>query len=77
LAFEKKFKEGKWSVGTRVTDIFNKQGFYMEIDRPGVYQNSEFKWLTRRVFLTATYKFGKLEMSNKNKLPGSEGGGDM
>ncbi len=77
FAFEKKFKEGKWSVGTRITDIFNKQGFYMEVDRPGVYQNSEFKWLTRRVFLTATYKFGKLEMSNKNKLPGSEGGGDM
>ena len=77
LAFEKKFKEGKWSVGTRITDIFNQQGFYMEVDRPGVYQNSEFKWLTRRVFLTATYKFGKLEMSNKNKLPGSEGGGDM
>lgn len=77
ISFEKKFKEGKWSVGTRVTDVFNKQGFYLEVDRPGVYQESEFKWLTRRLFLTVTYKFGKLEMSNKSKLPGAEGGGDM
>lgn len=77
FSFEKKFKEGKWSVGTRITDIFNKQGFYLEVDRPGVYQESEFKWLTRRIFLTATYKFGKLEISNKSKLPGVDGGGDM
>jgi outer membrane receptor protein involved in Fe transport len=74
LAFEKKFMQGKFAVGTRITDIFNKQGFYFEVDRPGVYQESEFKWLTRRIFLTASYKFGKLEMSNKSKLPGSEGG---
>lgn len=74
LAFEKKFKEGKWAVGARVTDIFNQQGFYMQIDRAGVYQTSEFKWLTRRFYLTATYKFGKLEMSNKNKMPGADGG---
>lgn len=74
LAFEKKFMQGKLAVGTRITDIFNKQGFYFEVDRPGVYQESEFKWLTRRIFLTASYKFGKLEMSNKSKLPGSEGG---
>jgi outer membrane receptor protein involved in Fe transport len=74
LAFEKKFKEGKWAVGARVTDIFNQQGFYMQIDRTGVYQTSEFKWLTRRFYLTATYKFGKLEMSNKNRMPGAEGG---
>jgi outer membrane receptor protein involved in Fe transport len=77
LAFEKKFFHGKFSLGTRVTDIFNTQGFFFEVDRPGVYQESEFKWLTRRIFLTASYKFGKLEMSNKSRLPGSEGGGDM
>jgi outer membrane receptor protein involved in Fe transport len=74
LAFEKKFKEGKWAVGARVSDIFNKQGFYMQVDRSNVYQESEFKWLTRRFYLTATYKFGKLEMSNKNRMPGAEGG---
>ena len=76
LAFEKKLQGGKWSVGARVTDIFNKQGFYMSVDRPGVSQTAEFKWLTRRFYVSANYKFGKLEMSNKSKLPGAEGGGE-
>ncbi len=77
IAFEKKFKEGKWSVGARVSDVFDKQGFYMEIDRAAVYQTSEFKWLTRRFYLSASYKFGKLEISNKSRTSGGEGGGDM
>jgi len=77
IAFEKKLKEGKWSVGARVSDIFNQQGFYMQVDRPGVYQTSEFKWLTRRFYLSASYKFGKLEISNKSRTPGGDGGGDM
>ena len=76
LAFEKKLQGGKWSVGARVTDIFNKQGFYMQVDRPGVSQTAEFKWLTRRLYVSASYKFGKLEMSNKSKLPGAEGGAE-
>lgn len=76
LAFEKKLQGGKWSVGARVTDIFNKQGFYMQVDRPGVQQTAEFKWLTRRFYVSASYKFGKLEMSNKSKLPGADGGGE-
>jgi hypothetical protein len=77
IAFEKKFKEGKWTVGARVSDIFDKQGFYLEVDRAEVYQTSEFKWLTRRFYLSASYKFGKLEISNKSRTPGGEGGGDM
>jgi outer membrane receptor protein involved in Fe transport len=76
LAFEKKLQGGKWTVGARVTDIFNKQGFYMEVNRPGIEQTAEFKWLTRRFFVSASYKFGKLEISNKSKLPGSEGGAE-
>ncbi len=76
LAFEKKLQGGKWTVGARVTDIFNKQGFYMQVNRPGVEQTAEFKWLTRRFFVSASYKFGKLEISNKSKLPGSEGGAE-
>jgi outer membrane receptor protein involved in Fe transport len=76
LAFEKKLQGGKWSLGARVTDIFNKQGFYMQVNRPDVQQTAEFKWLTRRFYVSASYKFGKLEMSNKSKLPGAEGGGE-
>ncbi|MEN9304078.1 MAG: hypothetical protein RL264_2507 [Bacteroidota bacterium] len=78
IGFEKKFKEGKWSVGARVTDIFNIQGFRMEVDRPSIYQSSNFKWLTRRYFISVSYKFGKLEMSNKKSGSGGGGGeGDM
>ena len=45
-----------------------------QITRADIYQSSEFKWLTRRIYLTLSYKFGKLEISNKNKIPGTEGG---
>jgi outer membrane receptor protein involved in Fe transport len=77
LAFEKKLANGNWSLGARVTDIFDRQGFYFEVDRPGVYQMGEFKWLTRRVYVSASYKFGKLEISNKAKQSGSDSGGEL
>jgi outer membrane receptor protein involved in Fe transport len=76
ISFEKSFKEGKWTVGARVSDIFNRQGFYVHVDQPTVQQNIEFKWLTRRYFVTFSYKFGKLEISNK-KQSGGDGGFDM
>lgn len=77
ISFDKSFKGGKITVGARVTDVFNRQGFYMKIDQPTVQQSFEFKWLTRRYFLTFSYKFGKLEMSNKKSGGGGEGGGDF
>ena len=77
LAFEKKLANGNWTIGTRVTDIFDRQGFYFEVDRPGILQTGEFKWLTRRVYVSASYKFGKLEISNKAKQGSSDGGGEL
>ncbi|MCX6191605.1 MAG: TonB-dependent receptor [Flavobacteriia bacterium] len=74
LSFDKKFNDGKWTVGTRVSDIFNRQGFYMEVNQLNIYQVSEFKWLTRRIYLTIAYKFGKLEMGNKSKVSGQDPG---
>ena len=76
IAFEKRLANGKWSIGTRVSDVFNVQGFYFKVDRPTVEQTSTFKWLTRRYYLSVSYKFGKLELNTK-KLPGGDGGGDM
>ncbi len=76
IAFEKRLANGKWSLGARVSDVFNVQGFYFKVDRPTVEQTSNFKWMTRRFYFSTSYKFGKLEMNNK-KLPGGEGGGDM
>lgn len=77
ISFDKSFKNGKWSLGCRVTDIFNRQGFYMTVDQPGIWQDSSFKWLTRRFIVTFSYKFGKLEISNKHKNGGDGGGYDM
>ena len=65
ISIEKSLSEGKWSIGSRVTDIFNNQGFSFEVTQPSIHQTSEYKWLTRRLYLTISYKFGKLEMSNK------------
>jgi outer membrane receptor protein involved in Fe transport len=76
LAFEKKLANGNWSIGTRITDIFDRQGFYFEVDRPGIVQTGEFKWLTRRVYVSASYKFGKLEISKAKQSIG-DGGGEL
>ncbi len=74
---EKTLKEGKWSIGFRVTDILNRQGFSFAISQPSIIQTSEFKWLTRRYYLTVSYKFGKLEMSTKKTSIDGGGGGDF
>lgn len=76
LSGEKKFKDGTYSIGFRVSDVFNRQGFYMNINQPSVYQDMRFKWLTRKYFITFTYKFGKLEISNK-RPSGGDGGFEM
>lgn len=73
---EKSFKEGKWAIGTRVSDIFNTQGFNFEVEQPTIVQRSEFKWLTRRVYITLRYKFGRSDFTDRKK-PGDQpsGGG--
>jgi outer membrane receptor protein involved in Fe transport len=72
LSVDKRWKEGKWTIGAKVTDIFNRQGFYMRVEQPGIYQESSFKWLTRRYYISISYKFGKLEMTKPKNL-GPEG----
>jgi outer membrane receptor protein involved in Fe transport len=76
VAFDKSFNKGSWSLGCRVSDIFNVQGFYLQLDQPTVQQDMTYKWLTRRFYLTFSYKFGKLEMTNK-KSTQADGGFDM
>lgn len=75
IAFEKKFNDSKWSVGCRVSDVFNVLGFYLNINQPNVTQVSTYKWLTRRYYLTVTYKFGKVDKKIEQKAsapPSSE-----
>jgi outer membrane receptor protein involved in Fe transport len=75
ISTEKSLFKGKWSIGARVSDILDRQGFTLKVRQPSIRQDSEFKWLTRRVFLTITYKFGKIEMMNKPKGSENTGGG--
>jgi outer membrane receptor protein involved in Fe transport len=73
ISFEKRLLNKKLSIGTRVTDIFDTRGFDLELIQEGVRQVSQYKWLTRRFFITASFKFGKYESSKKLK-PTSQGG---
>lgn len=75
---EKTFQEGKWGVGMRVSDVFNTQGFRFKVEQPTVAQTSEFKWLTRRLYLTVRYKFGRNDFTDRKKggdQPSGGGGG--
>lgn len=74
VSTEKSLKDGKWSIGMKVTDIINRQGFSFRVEQPSIIQTSEYKWLTRRYYLTITYKFGKLEISNKKPVNEGSGG---
>ncbi len=75
-SLEKRFLNKRLSVGMRVTDIFNRVGFELALDQDGVHQESEFKWLTRRFFITASYQFGNLDKKMKVSSPRSGGGDD-
>ncbi len=77
LSTEKSLYKGKWSVGLRMADIFNRQGFSLKVRQPTIIQDSEFKWQTRRLYFTISYKFGKVEFLNKQKSSSDSGGGNM
>ncbi len=66
LAFEKKVLEGNMAFGLRVSDLFNQQSFYMDAVRENFQQVAYYKWMSRRVFVTFNYKFGKIEFKNKS-----------
>ena len=66
LAFDKKFLDGNMALGLRVSDLFNQQSFYMDAVRENFQQVAYYKWMSRRVFLTLNYKFGKIEFKNKS-----------
>lgn len=76
-SIEKRFLDKKLSIGMKVTDIFNTKGFRLELDQAGVNQKSEYKWLTRRFYITASYRFGNLDKKLKNPRGSGGGGGDM
>lgn len=77
FSIDKSLLKNKWGIGLRVTDIFNTQGFSFEVDQPGIYQRSEFKWETRRLILSIRYRFGKMEMKEDKRQQDTGGGFDF
>lgn len=79
LSSEKLIKDGKWSFGVKISDIFNSQEFRIHVDQETVNQTSTFKQTTRRLYVNINYKFGKLEVSKKGKITNdaNSGGGDF
>ena len=74
LSFDKTFKDGKWSLGCRLSDVFNTREFRLELDQPGTYQQGRYKQNTRRFYVNLSYKFGKYDIQ-KNKQSGEGAGG--
>jgi outer membrane receptor protein involved in Fe transport len=72
VSVEKRLFDNRFSIGARVTDIFNTKGFELELMQDGVRQVSEYKWLTRRFYITLSYKIGKYD--NQKSSRGSAGG---
>lgn len=78
ISVQKQFFDRKLTVGLKLADVFDIKGFKMRINQPDLRQYSNFDFQTRRVYLTLTYKFGKMEFSQK-QLPKEtdNGGGDF
>lgn len=76
VSMEKQIMNRKLSVGARVTDVFNTRGFELQLDQVNISQHSEFKWLTRRFYLTASYRFGKQDSRLEKRPSRGDGGGD-
>ena len=74
ISSDKRFND-HWSIGMRLSDVFNTQGFSYDFEQEYIRQTGDFKWLTRRFYLTVTYKFGKLELSKKESRSASAGEG--
>ncbi|MFT5858896.1 MAG: outer membrane receptor protein involved in Fe transport [Flavobacteriaceae bacterium] len=72
---EKRLLDKKLSIGFRVTDIFDTKGFRIDLDQEGIQQDVVYKWLTRRFYVTASYRFGKLDQ--KIKAPRLDQGGGI
>lgn len=73
LSLEKRMFNNRFAVGAKVTDMFNTQGFQLELVQDGIRQESKYKWLTRRFYITLSYKIGNYE---KKDVRGGGGDGD-
>lgn len=75
LAVEKRLLNKRLTIGMRVTDIFNRQGFVLDLEQTGFRQTSEYKWLTRRFYVNVSYRFGKGDKRLRAPRKASSAGG--
>ena len=76
LSFEKQLLDRKLSIGARVTDIFDTRGFLIDLEQDRISQNSQYKWLTRRFYISVSYRFGKQDAKLKKAPSRGNVGGD-
>jgi outer membrane receptor protein involved in Fe transport len=67
VGFNRLLLDKKLSLGIRLTDIFDQKGFYFEINNENVTQVTNYKWTTRRLYFTISYKFGNIGV-DKDKV---------
>ncbi|HZH69498.1 MAG TPA: outer membrane beta-barrel family protein, partial [Flavobacteriaceae bacterium] len=65
IGFTRTLMNKKMVLGVRVSDVFDQKGFYFEINDGNVIQETDYKWTTRRLYLTLSYKFGNLTTKNR------------
>lgn len=65
VGFTRTLMNKKMVLGVRVSDVFDQKGFYFEINDGNVIQETDYKWTTRRLYLTLSYKFGNLTTKNR------------
>jgi outer membrane receptor protein involved in Fe transport len=75
ISFQKSFLDRKLNLTLRVSDIFDTQGFFIQTEAPGVFQEREFKWETRRFFITLNYNFGRVQKGREARKKSPNGGG--
>jgi len=75
FSVQKQLLDKKLVIGLRLADAFDIKGFKMKINQPTLNQYAIFDFQTRRLYLTLTYKFGKMDISQKQLPKDTEGGG--
>jgi len=72
LAIKKSFLKKKLSLSLRASDIFNTRRFALEVNENQSFKaESEWKWESRRLFFSVSYKFGKQSMPKTKKQSSS------
>ena len=78
LGYTKKLWNNRATLGFRVTDIFNTQGFGYNTKDNFIEDNGRHKWQSQNAYINFAYNFGSIQ-KEKRKSRGGGGfdGGDM